>query len=717
MNAPSFVGRRFVRSLLSVLFYAVCCAHAPGSPSSVRIAVGPVFAPVNRQDLRDAAQIVPELIAVDLSQRPEFQLVEREKTETIWNELKLDAAGLVSREKVGRLGRMLACDWVISGSFVQAEAKTILWTKIIDARSGTVVDLQPAAFLPGVVTNVARQMAAFVVHARTVPTNRQFVAMGPMVDMTPGTEGHEDWSRRVATLLEKGLMERGYGVAEMAAVGPIFEERRLDHAGVNGLADRIRLQPAFWFIDGGCESLAGPARVAVGLRVQRVGAPPQMLRVTNAPGPVLEQEVLNAVARVLAQASKIESVDPDAEADLLVARGRELAERRSPFQPRFHVPAGGWTTPWDQYKLMLEQRTKQSENRRALMANYESLLLKNPGNLEAKMMLAYGWIGEADPALQHRAMEMFREVAANKTNPGAAAKAQRLLTNKAMLEKMRDSASQAIPRPKDWNSLNMAYQENPNDPEIQCDLGEALIHLPRAHDRQRGREILTTVASGSDATQAARAGRLLAEPEKTPAMVEPAAPPPKPAVAENLPVESDEERGRREFLQQNFEKFVPVQFELVTPGQGLKALAKMQRLAIRQNMLEYRGRYYAGFRFVVPNRVGGGLHWMHLLAKSEAQKDFATHGTFSWYIIPKTGQMRGFRTFNELSVGDYPALSNEFPHTRMAFEQRLDEECLKPGEEYGIWFGFYDKDLPDIAFALTTQSLMGRNVYGQLPLK
>jgi len=522
MNVRPYLGLRILAA--SVLLLLPNPGRAAGPPS-IRVAIGPFFAPTAQDDLRRAAQSLPELLTVELSHLGRFQLVEREKIDSVWSELRLDSAGLVSKDNVARLGQMLACDWVVSGTLVQADRKTFLWTKVIDARAGVVLDLQATAFHAAVVTNVALQIASFVDKAGQSHAGRQFVAMGPMIDISPDAVGREDWSRRVVTLLEKRFLERGLGVAELAAVGPIFEERRLQNAGLTGHPEsRVELQSAFWLIDGGCEWVdeREPGRVAVGLRIQRVGGPPQTLWVTNTPTAALENDVMSAVLHAMASTNGLATPSPssDAEADLLVARGRELAERRLPFRAREREHLG--STQWDQYKRMQAQAKRMSENRRALMANYERLALKDPGNMEAKTMLAYCWIGESDPALQQRALEMFKEVAANTADAVWAAKAHRTLTNTAMLEQMRGMAGRGTVRPKDWHSLNMAYQEAPDDPETQCDLGEALIHLPRAHDRQRGREMLTKVAAGGHAVQADRARRLLAESPGTAAIVEPA---------------------------------------------------------------------------------------------------------------------------------------------------------------------------------------------------
>jgi hypothetical protein len=52
----------------------------------------------------------------------------------------------------------------------------------------------------------------------------------------------------------------------------------------------------------------------------------------------------------------------------------------------------------------------------------------------------------------------------------------------------------------------------------------------------------------------------------------------------------------------------------------------------------------------------------------------------------------------------------------MLTTQNLDMKQLEPGKTYGIWFEFDEKNMPDIAFAMTVNSKRGTNEFGMLPL-
>jgi TolB-like protein len=210
---------RILTSIRLVALLAASLSFHPGVARSaeakaVRVAVGPFLAPAANDELRNAGKLIPELLTVEMSQATRFQLVEREKILNVWSELNLSSASLVARDSVAKLGRVLACDWLISGSLVQANGHTHVWTKVIDVRNGVVVDLNVTPYERGVVTNVVSQIAAFLNQTGSKPKGRQFVVMDSVVDMNPTHRAkREDWSKRLQALMEKHFLDSGFGVA------------------------------------------------------------------------------------------------------------------------------------------------------------------------------------------------------------------------------------------------------------------------------------------------------------------------------------------------------------------------------------------------------------------------------------------------------------------------------------------------------------------------
>jgi len=80
---------------------------------------------------------------------------------------------LAARENVTKLGHVLACDWLVSGSFVQSSGRTHVWTKIIDIRDGVVLDLNDSP-LDGADFSCANRTAVTAITLKSA-ANRVFM--------------------------------------------------------------------------------------------------------------------------------------------------------------------------------------------------------------------------------------------------------------------------------------------------------------------------------------------------------------------------------------------------------------------------------------------------------------------------------------------------------------------------------------------------------------
>lgn len=99
--------------------------------------------------------------------------------------------------------------------------------------------------------------------------------------------------------------------------------------------------------------------------------------------------------------------------------------------------------------------------------------------------------------------------------------------------------------------------------------------------------------------------------------------------------------------------------------------------------LNQHGTSFDGIRFTVPPGEARDLAWA--FARLERR-------TFShWYIIPRTGEMNGFRQifYGGPGMKGVPWEESVLPY-RVTL-QPLSGGELKPGEEYLIWFSFYDQ--------------------------
>jgi hypothetical protein len=168
---------------------------------------------------------------------------------------------------------------------------------------------------------------------------------------------------------------------------------------------------------------------------------------------------------------------------------------------------------------------------------------------------------------------------------------------------------------------------------------------------------------------------------------------------------------RLQFLQQNFSKFVPAQFEKDSEGNAMIHLLHVSQIRFGSD-----GDYYCGFKFTLPPWFNGDFEWMYLLAKSEAQR-FFTARNITWGMFPENGQPRTFEGFTYAEVGKYPQLKKRFPNTLHVTYQDMDQGQLEAGKTYGLWFQFEEDNMPDIAVAMTIGSKRGSEEFGTLPLK
>ena len=948
--------------------------------NTVRLAIGPFFAPVGNAALEKAAADLPDLLMVSLSHENRFQLVEREKINAIWSELHLAEAGLTSADTVGKLGRILSCDWLVSGSFVQTGSGTQVWVKVIDTQSGIVLDLQSVRCHPTNFSATVSNVAAFLARSSPRSSARQFIALGRFADLSISST-REDWSQRLSALIEKDFLAAGYGVVEREAVAPIFSEFQLQTAGLTGdSTNRVKLKPAFWVVDGGCKWIYDTQdKLSVALRVQKMGGGEQIIRLTEPPGEELEKAVVAAIQSVLTNTAPVTLEQAQmAEANLRSTRAQEPL-RDEPWIPsRFTTNKTVFTfrsldqngktivfTNADQDQPVFGETWARNVGRDRRDALEQAILL-NTNDMRSKFMLGRGMFLSSDPMEKKHGRDMLEEVAASNDATNAA-KARTWLTSVdqtghppgwhptvvrtnqpepdwGIANAATTESAMRIPTPgwamfhldqvtavnggpdgflvatgnslRRWGSATtgmeemelplklehpiIAIESDDNDLWLGTD-GGGLIRIPKSGGTPRvfgekdgfpmpsirslrlvsgrlfigfgfresgafgyldtktekftgsmsevnlfkpGKETSNSapersifaiktadeknlwVASdtaiyhlelasqqwnlslplGSSSSWLKGAHNLSVNSNFVAAIIplkcvtvckqpgnqwEPVnlskdpnenvafsicadhynpqllwiggnsritlfdvatmktigvchlpsydhdvrwifcgrdtvtffvrshsssgfsmyqLERPAPFGTNRKTAEQTAEDRRLEFLRKNFEKFVPVQFQ--KDGNGKAAV---QRLPVRDNMFEYEGMYYCGFKFTIPEWLDGDFEWIYLLAKTEAEKDFNAQKISRGMISDNDDQKTWPETID--SPANNPQLKQQFPYTSRLDIQLSDQNLLQAGKTYGIWFGFHEKNMPDIAFAMTITSKRGSDEFGALPLR
>jgi len=147
----------------------VCCSGRAGAgeTNTIRLAVGPFFAPPGDLALERAASQLPDLLAALLPQENRFQLVERGQVLGIWNEMNLAHAGLASMNNAVKPGHVLSCDWLVSGTFVKTGTGPQIWVKLIRTQDSVVMDMQSVPYVQSNLSTTTGAIADFLAQAIT----------------------------------------------------------------------------------------------------------------------------------------------------------------------------------------------------------------------------------------------------------------------------------------------------------------------------------------------------------------------------------------------------------------------------------------------------------------------------------------------------------------------------------------------------------------------
>ncbi len=416
--------RSFIRGVWPLVLSALVSLGASAGAAdtnSVRIAIGPFFAPAGNQPLENIATALPDLLTASLSQQKRFQLVEREKVNAIWSELHLTEAGLISANSVAKLGRMLSCDWLVSGSFVQTGSSTQIWVKVINTQDSVVLDLQAVPFNGTNLSATADAIAGFLVQTGSRSRPREFIALGKFEDQSISTT-REDWAPRLVALLEKYFLAAGYGVVERDAVAPIFSEYQFQAAGLTGdSTNRVKLKPAFWIVDGGCKWIHDTGdKLSVTIRIQKMGGGEQTSNFTESPGEILEKVVISIVQSMLTQMGSTTVAEAQAgEEKIRTAHLEELAKGRGETAPLHYStnqtfitvtnPDGG-TRQLQVDPGFLAQRENHA---REMLKTLQQAILLNPKDMRSKWMLGMSWYSSRDAVEKKQGQDLLEEVAAS----------------------------------------------------------------------------------------------------------------------------------------------------------------------------------------------------------------------------------------------------------------------------------------------------------------
>jgi len=402
--------------LAAAVLLNVEIAVRSAEPSRARLAIGTFSSPAEAETLTQLTSSLPDLLNAELSKSGDYELVERTQLDAALTELHLSASGGFVTTNVLHLGQLLSADWLVSGSLVVSDTATNLWTKVIDMRQGIVVAVEAVPCVNVEAAPVAKAAATFVIGATLRREPHQFIGVGTFQDLSlPSRELGQDWGRRLQTLVEGHFQKKGIGMVERENLTPLLDELRLRDGGFTAASrGDLKVQPAFWLLDGGFKWYRDTTdKLSVALRIERVGYREHISRFTVATPDEMGPHIVKLIEEFLdAPNPRPLAATPQEEAAIHVARGKDLLDQP---QLRSGTHLRTASTLAERDKIL----RADAERKAAAVREFESALLLNPRDMEAKYRLGLALLMQENPTNQ-RAMDVLTEAAAGDSKEWAA---------------------------------------------------------------------------------------------------------------------------------------------------------------------------------------------------------------------------------------------------------------------------------------------------------
>jgi hypothetical protein len=387
--------------------------------TSIRLAIGALGS--NAQEDNELA----DLVAVRLALAKPFELVERQELESALREQAMSFSGLVHAKDAVRVGHLARADWFLFGTSIKVNGTNTLILRIVDARSATIRNV-------GMIDEAnplsmrAEDVAKFVVRAGEMANNplpATYLAVGGFQD-TGINNRYTNFPTQIRAYLASAYQGSQVTVLEREAVEPLLQELRMDIAGLTEVStNHTAPQAAFWLVDGFYQSYetSGPELDLV-LRIERVFGRRYLTPLREQPGERLLRNAKAAIDVIIARNDAVTNQpNSKGEISMQMARGEKLlatpGSERILFVRQSPDMIGG---------LELHDPVKKRHNMEDAKRAFETVLLLDPDNREAKMDLAtclrYTPMADLDQARSY-----YREIIATGIKDGVTDQARAAL--------------------------------------------------------------------------------------------------------------------------------------------------------------------------------------------------------------------------------------------------------------------------------------------------
>jgi tetratricopeptide (TPR) repeat protein len=328
-----------------------------------------------------------DLVVSELSRASGLELVERQALDKVLSELNLTLAGLVRAKDAVAAGKLLRADWFLLGTEAKVAGTNSLVLRVVDARTGILRDagVVSATQLP---TQVAADIAGFVRLSRQAAATaklRVYLAVGTFEDLSLNNR-LADFPAQLRGNLMAAYRNSNVTLLEREYVEALLQEVRLDLAGLTQQTDTNAPQPmqsAFWLIDGQYQSYeTTKVEVEMLIEIQRIFGPAKHFTVRAAPDGPASAEVKRLLDQTMNQGGNLVVPTRTSEARAQMELGKEI-EHRGSVRPQTELVYVIPETTLDQAAAIRRQRNVEQA-----MRAFQTVLLLDPANREAKMHLA-----------------------------------------------------------------------------------------------------------------------------------------------------------------------------------------------------------------------------------------------------------------------------------------------------------------------------------------
>jgi hypothetical protein len=387
IDAKSAQDKELAAASAKVGGYAMPKAAEPAPlPLShvVRLAIGALGFTDNEQNGELA-----DLILSGLGSATGLELVDRQSINAALRETQLTLSGLVRARDAVRVGKMLKADWFLLGTAASVNGTNALVVRIVDARTGITRD---AGVFPKDRSKpeLAASVAGFVRQSRqsaAAAKPRVYLAIGGFKDVSVNNR-QAGFPVQLRGYLTAAYQGSGVTLLEREYADTLLQEMQLDLAGLtegsatNGPAP---LQSAFWLVDGYYQSYETTnLQVELTLAVQRIFGLGKRITLRGEPGEPVCRDIKAAIDRVMNDQPGIVVPSRVSEIRAQMSSGRELLGVNT--DSRF---AGYFLTITEtDHDLDPVQANKRERNLQEAIRAFQTVLLLDPGNRQAKIYLS-----------------------------------------------------------------------------------------------------------------------------------------------------------------------------------------------------------------------------------------------------------------------------------------------------------------------------------------